>query len=263
MIRAEGLSFSYPAGEVFCQLNLEISAGEVLALVGPNGCGKSTFLKLLRGVLKPSAGQVFWEGRPVSSLSRREMAQRVAVVAQSHEIFFAYTVRELVAMGRYPHCSLWGGLSRADHERIEQVLEMTDIVHLATRPATDLSGGELQRVMLARALVQQTDVLLLDEATSHLDLIHRLTMSDLLQKLNREQGTTIVQVLHDLDLAAQTSHRVLMFSATGAVAAIGAPGEVLTADNIRSVFGVEVEVGVSPVSGVARIFPIRPARSRF
>ena len=258
MIRVEGLSFSYPAGEVFRQLQFEIRTGEILALVGPNGCGKSTFLKLLRGVLKPAAGQVLLGGRPVNSLSRREMAQRVAVVAQSHEIFFDYTVRELVAMGRYPHRSWWGDLSRADHQRIEQALVMTDVVHLATRPATDLSGGELQRVMLARALVQQTGLLLLDEATSHLDLIHRLTMSSLLQKLNQEQGTTIVQVLHDLDLAAQISHRILIFTANGAVAAIGPPGEVLTADNIRSVFGVEVEVGVSPESGVARIFPLRP-----
>lgn len=262
MILAEHLSFSYPAGPVFEELDVEVKAGEILSLVGPNGCGKSTFLKLLRGALKPAAGNISWNGKPLSSFSRRAMARMAAVVAQSNEVYFAYTVRELVAMGRFPHQPLLADLTAADHDKIEEVLSVTDVAHLAERPATDLSGGELQRVMLARALAQDTPVLLLDEATSHLDLIHCLTITDLLVRLNGENGTTIVQVSHDLNLAAETSHRILLFSEHGSVEALGTPGEVLSAENIKSVFGVDVEIGVSPGSGAPRIFPLRPSRIR-
>lgn len=260
MIRVEQLSFSYPAGPVFQGLALDVQAGEVLSLVGPNGCGKSTFLKLLRGALKPSVGSVSWEGRPVGTFSRREMAQRVAVVAQSNQAYFSYTVRELVAMGRFPHRPMFGELTGDDRDKVARALTVTDVGHLADRPATDLSGGELQRVMLARALAQDTPVLLLDEATSHLDLIHRLAISELLVQLNRENGTTIVQVSHDLDLAAETSHRILLFSGDGQVAALGTPGEVFTPANIKQVFGVDVEIGSSPDSGAPRIFPLRSSR---
>lgn len=260
MILVDQLHFSYPAGPVFQGLNVEVKAGEILSLVGPNGCGKSTFLKLLRGVLKPAAGEILWNGQPLSSFSRRAMAKMAAVVAQSNEVYFAYTVRELVAMGRFPHRPLLADLTAADFDKIEEVLAITDVAHLAERPATDLSGGELQRVMLARALAQDTPVLLLDEATSHLDLIHCLAISDLLVRLNRENGTTIVQVSHDLNLAAETSHRILLFSEQGSIAALGSPREVLSVENIKSAFGVDVEVGVSPDSGAPRIFPLRPSR---
>ncbi len=260
MILARELHFSYAAGPVFQGLDLEVNAGEILSLVGPNGCGKSTLLKLLRGALKPSAGNVFWHGKPVGSFSRRAMAKKAAVVAQSNEVYFAYTVRELVAMGRFPHRPLFADLTPTDRDKVQEVLSITDVAHLSERPATDLSGGELQRVMLARALAQETPVLLLDEATSHLDLIHCLDITDLLVRLNREQGTTIIQVSHDLNLAAETSHRILLFSASGGVAALGPPQEVFSAENIRSVFGVDVEIGFSPESGAPRIFPLRPSR---
>lgn len=260
MIRVEQLSFSYHASPIFNGLNLEVNSGEILSLVGPNGCGKSTFLKLLRGGLKPSKGNVFWNEKIVSSFSRRAMAKMAAVVSQSNGVYFAYTVRELVTMGRFPHRPLLADLSAADRDKVEQVLSITDVAHLAERPATDLSGGELQRVMLARALAQDTPVLLLDEATSHLDLIHRLAITDLLVQLNRDNGTTIIQVSHDLDLAAETSHRILLFSADGRVAALGAPSQVLTPEKIKSVFGVDVEIEVSPQTGAPRIYPLRSSR---
>ena len=260
MIHVEQLDFAYGKRPIFKDLDFEISSGEILSLLGPNGCGKSTFLKLMRGVLTPDRGDIIWDGQRIGSISRREMAKKVAVVAQSNEVYFSYTVRELVSMGRFPHRPLLAELSRDDYQKVDDALKITDVDELAERPATDLSGGELQRVMLARALAQQTPVLLLDEATSHLDLVHRLDITDLLVQLNKEQGRTIVQVSHDLDLAAEISHRILLFSADGRIAALGAPLEVVTSENIKAVFGVDVEIVVNEQTGAPRIVPLRPAR---
>lgn len=260
MIKVSQLQFSYGSGQVFSGLDLEVNSGEIISLLGPNGCGKSTFLKLMRGALKPGGGDVLWEGRSISSISRREMAKMAAVVAQSNDVHFAYTVRELVSMGRFPHRPLLAELSSLDYDKVDEALSITDVSALADRPATDLSGGELQRVMLARALAQDTPVLLLDEATSHLDLIHRLDITDLLLQLNKDQGRTIVQVSHDLDLAAEISHRILLFSADGQIAALGTPHEVVTPENIKAVFGVDAEVERSPQTGAPRIHPVRPLR---
>ena len=261
MIHVEQLHFAYGSRPIFNGLDLEIRSGEILSLLGPNGCGKSTFLKLLRGVMPAGKGDILWGGDSVGATSRREMAKMAAVVAQSNEVYFSYTVRELVSMGRFPHRPLLAELSREDYEKVDEALKITDVAALADRPATDLSGGELQRVMLARALAQETPVLLLDEATSQLDLIHRLDISDLLVQLNREQGRTIVQVSHDLDLAAEISHRILLFSADGRIAALGQPCEVVTPENIKAVFGVDAEVEVNPHTGQPRIYPLRRARS--
>jgi len=262
MIRVEQLHFAYGRRAIFSGLNLNVHSGEILSLLGPNGCGKSTFLKLLRGVLPSGQGDICWDSRSVKTISRREMARKAAVVAQSNEVYFSYTVRELVAMGRFPHRPLLAELSREDYGKVDEALRITDVVALADRPATDLSGGELQRVMLARALAQDTPALLLDEATSHLDLIHRLDITDLLVQLNREQGRTILQVSHDLDLAAEISHRILLFSAEGRIAALGSPVEVVTPENIKAVFGVDVEVILNEKTGAPRIFPLRSSRLR-
>ena len=257
MIRVEQMHFAYPAGPVLAGLGLGVEPGEILSIVGPNGCGKSTFLKLLRGVLKPTRGHIAWEGRSLNTFHRQEMAQKAAVVSQGSEVYFAYTVRELVAMGRFAHRTLLAAMTAVDRAKIDEAMAITDVEHLASRPATELSGGELQRVMLARALAQDTPALLLDEATSHLDLIHRLAISELLVQLNRETGKTILQVSHDLDLAAETSHRILLFSREGAIAALGEPAKVFTAENIRAVFGVEVAIEANPYSGAPRIYPLK------
>ncbi len=259
MIKVEQLHFAYGTRAVFNGIDLAIQEGEILSLLGPNGCGKSTFLKLLRGILRPAAGTVELEGQSVTSFSRKAMARKMAVVAQSCETYFAYTVRELVAMGRFPYRSLLADLTVADRCLVEKVMQTTDIAHLADRLATDLSGGELQRVMLARALAQETPVLLLDEATSHLDLIHRLSITDRLVHLNRDRGTTIIQVSHDLELAAEISHRVLLFDTEGRVAALGSPAEVFTPETIKQVYGVDVEIDTGRRSGALRIYPVRPS----
>lgn len=253
MIRVEGLRFAYGRRTVLDGFDLQVGKGEILGVLGPNGCGKSTLLRLLRGVLAPAAGRIRWDGRPLARISRRQMARLAAVVPQAAPAAFPFSVYEVVAMGRFAH---GGGLDGAGRKAVEAALADADIAHLARRPATALSGGELQRVLLARALAQQTPVLLLDEATSHLDLDHRLAIGELLRRRNRQLGTTVLQVSHDLDLTAETSHRLLLLSGEGEVVALGPPGEVLTAANLARVFRVEVKVEPNPYTGAPRVLPL-------
>jgi iron complex transport system ATP-binding protein len=256
MIRVEKLWFSYGSEPVLQGIDLQVRRGEILSILGPNGCGKSTLLRLMRGLLTPANGRVLWDGRSANHISRREMARLAAVVPQSTLVPFPYSVREMAAMARFAHRSGFDGHSAADRKAVDRALTMTDTLHLAQRPVTGLSGGEVQRVVLARALAQETPALLLDEATSHLDLDHRLGFAELLVRLNREHETTVIQVSHDLDLAAEISHRILLLSGDGKAAALGPPVEVLTPSTLRRVFGVEVKVEANPYTGAPRVFPM-------
>jgi iron complex transport system ATP-binding protein len=257
MIRVERLHFGYAGQPVLRDLDLQIRTGEILSILGPNGCGKSTLLRLLRGVLTPVRGRVLWQGQEAARLGRRAMAQLVAVVPQSSQAVFPYPVYEMVAMGRFARQSRFSGATAADRKAVSTALAITDTLHLTRRKITTLSGGELQRVLLARALAQQTPVLLLDEASSHLDLDHRLEFSELLLRLNREQGTTIVQVSHDLDQAAEISRRILLLAENGSPVALGAPTEVYSSANLRRTFRVEVKVETNPYTGTPRTYPLR------
>ncbi len=256
MIKVEQLHFCYAQKCLFYDLNLQFNKGEIISILGPNGCGKSTLLRLLRGNLAPETGRVLWHGKQVSTIPPREMATKVAVVPQSTQIDFPYSVSEMVAMGRYPHRrSLLEGSSKTDREAIRHALVVADILDLAERPVTQLSGGELQRVLFARALAQQADVLFLDEATSHLDIDHRLELSELLVRLNREQGTTIVQISHDLDLASAISDRILLLTRLGQVAGFDTPQRIMTPQNLQKVFKVSVSVAENPLTGTPQIVP--------
>ena len=256
MININNLSFSFDLKTVFDDLNFSVNRGEILSIIGPNGCGKSTLLRLLRGSLKAQSGNILWESTPIKNISAPEMARKVAVVPQSSTIYFPYKVREVVAMGRYPHRkNRLSFQNKTDQQAIEQALVMTDILHLADRQITQLSGGELQRALLARALAQNSSVLFLDEATSHLDIDHRLELTELLVRLNREQGITIVQISHDLDLAAATSTRILMLTEFGNIVAIGSPETVMTTANLQKIFRVNIEVETNSITGTPQIVP--------
>ncbi len=257
MIRVERLGFAYAEQAIFTGLDFTIERGETLSIIGPNGCGKSTLLRLLRGNLRPHRGEIRWDDRPLLQLSSKERARRIAVVPQSTTPGFSYSVRALVAMGRYPYRrNLLSFETAEDRRSIGRALAVTDMLQLADRPVNQLSGGELQRVLLARALAQESPVLFLDEATSQLDIDHKLEFCELLLRLQRERGTTIVQISHDLDLAATISNRILMLTQNGQVAAIGPPEPVITADNLRRVFRVNVKVASNPFTGTPQIFPL-------
>ena len=258
MIRVEKVSFGFPNRPLLEELTFSVNKGEVFGILGPNGCGKSTLLKLLRGMLQPSHGNIYCHRQPLATMTRQQISRTISVVTQSAEVTFPYSVIDTVSMGRYVHRQVFGGLSRSDHTAIRHALAVTDTLSLADRSVTALSGGELQRVFIARALAQKTPVLLLDEATSHLDIDHRLEIAELLLQQNREEGTTIIHVSHDLELTAEISQRILLFDSLGRVVAIGPPSQVLTRNNLRAAFRVEVAVEPSPFSGAPRIFPVFP-----
>ncbi|MFO7982238.1 MAG: ATP-binding cassette domain-containing protein [Desulfuromonadales bacterium] len=255
MISVEGMNFSYGRTPVLQEIDFRVEQGEILGIIGPNGSGKSTLLRLLRGLLTPAEGRILWDARSAHRISRRDMARRAAVVPQSTSASFPFTVRTMVAMGRYAR----GGSEAGSRKAVERALALADISHLAERSVTTLSGGELQRVYLGRALAQETPVLLLDEATSHLDLDHRIEINHVLRRLNDKSGTTVVQVSHDLDSAAESCHRLLLLDRKGRMAAIGTPQEVLTPQRLRQIFQVEIRVEPNPYTGAPRILPVPPS----
>lgn len=240
------------ADPVLRDFSFDLPRGEFLAVVGPNGCGKSTLVKLISRVLRPAAGRVMLAGRDLAGYKQRELARNLAVVAQETGMEFAFTVEEVVAMGRLPHLPRFRGESARDRQVVQEAMRATGTLHLKDRPATELSGGERQRVMVARALAQEPSLLVLDEPTAHLDIAHQVELLDLTRRLNRERGLTVVAVLHDLNLAAQYAHRLLMMK-DGAVFAAGAPAEVVTEEHVAAVYGSRVKVTRHPEEGTPHV----------
>ena len=248
--RVERVRFSYSGAEpVLDGIDLDVHRGTLHVLAGPNGSGKSTLLRLLAGLLEPRAGRIELSGRPVSALGRRAVAREVALVPQSVELAFPFTVAEYVLLGRTPHHARPWFDSAGDVRAARTALEATGVLPLSRRPYGSLSGGERQRVVVARALCQEPALLLLDEPTAHLDLRHQVALLDLLALRVRRDGLTCVVVTHDLNLAARCCDTVTLLR-TGEIAASGSPAEVLTPSRLRTVFGVEVAHGSLPGSDV-------------
>ncbi|HYG58533.1 MAG TPA: ABC transporter ATP-binding protein, partial [Symbiobacteriaceae bacterium] len=217
-----------------------------------NGCGKSTLVKALSRCLRPMAGRVLLDGKDVVGLRSREIARKVAVVAQETTVEFDFTVEEVVAMGRLPHLARFRGETEQDRQVVREAMAATDTLHLAERLITSLSGGERQRVMVARALAQEPQLLILDEPTAHLDIAHQVELLDLTRRLNRERGLTVIAVLHDLNLAAQYAGRLLMMREGGRYAE-GTPAEVVTEANVAAVYGSRVKVSNHPEEGTPHV----------
>lgn len=240
-ISIERLRFAYNGAEIIRGIDLSIERGSFHSLLGPNGSGKTTLVKLISGVLMPTSGSVRIFDESISNMSRRNIARKLAVVPQGTHVAFPFTAVEVVLMGRAPHL---GGLSlegAVDNEIAREAMEMTHTWEFRNRTMAQLSGGEAQRVILARALAQRTDVLLLDEATVFLDIKHQIEIMELIEKQNRERGITVLAVTHDLNMAARFAHRVTLIK-EGTIFAEGTPESALTASNIHEVFGVRVEV---------------------
>ncbi len=255
MLEARGLRLAYRRRVVIGHLDLAVTAGQCLVLAGPNGSGKSTLLRGLGRLLRPAAGAVLLDGRPLARWSPRDLARRLAVLPQSPETPADLTVEQLVALGRHPHQPFLSLPSAADRAAVDEALAWTDLQPLAGRRLADLSGGERQRAWIALTLAQQTDLLLLDEPTTYLDLGHAMAVLDLVRRLNRERGVTVVMALHDLSQAARYADRLVLL-ANGAIAADGPPASVLTAAAIARVFGVEVEV-MTASNGTPVLVPVR------
>ena len=256
-IEASGLSFSYRRAPVFLGFDLRVETGTMTALLGPNGSGKTTFVRLAAGSLRPAAGRVSVFGDDVAKLHPRERARRLAVVPQESHPAFEATVLEMVLLGRFAHLGFLGLESDEDLAIARAALARTDASHLADRSFDALSGGERQRVLLARALAQQSRLLLLDEPTAFLDLQHRLEVHALLVDLVRRDGLTVLVVSHDLNLAARYADRLVLLRC-GTIAADGSPEDVLRPESIREVYRVDVEIARDPMTGRPYVVPLRP-----
>lgn len=252
ILRAEKVDFAYHNGLVLEDVSFALGKSGLTALIGPNGSGKTTLLKVSSGVLSPLRGRVLLDGREVQQFSRREIAQRISVVPQNLEVPYAFTVRQMVLLGRTPYVRPWRGLAPHDLRVAEEAMERVGVRELGLRPFPELSGGEKQMVILAMALAQEPQVLLLDEPTVHLDIHHQLAVLELVKSLNREEGLTILAVIHDLNLAALYFDRLLLLN-HGHLVADGTPAEVLQKDRIAQVFGTQVEVQKHPATDAPQI----------
>lgn len=261
-LQVAALSFGYGETRVLEGISLEVAAGEMVALLGPNGSGKSTLLNLLGGVLGGRGGRLTGElrldGSSLAQLPPRDRARRIALVPQTVPIPFAFTVREWVSLGRTPYLSPFGGEREADRAAVEQALEAAQVAALADRLIGEVSGGERQRAALALALAQEPSVLLLDEATAHLDLQHQLSLLQLVRRLNREQGLTVLAAIHDPNLAALWFDRLLLLHERRIVAD-GTPDAVLRSELLEQVFHTRVQVLRHPTADVPLIALEPPA----
>jgi iron complex transport system ATP-binding protein len=248
--------YRYPGAEAdaLCGVSLGARAGEVTAVLGPNGSGKTTLVRVALGVLAPSAGSAAILGRPALSWSRRALARVVGVVTQREENLFPQRVRETVLLGRYAHLSLWGREREADHAAVRRALAQSDALPLAERWIWTLSGGEYQRVRLARALAQEPQLLVLDEPTLSLDVRHEMELFLLVRALADRDALAVVLITHHVNLAARFADRVLLL-AEGRAAGSGTPAEVLTRATVEQVFAWPVSI--TPFEGAPQIIPLR------
>ena len=254
-LTAEGLTLGYGDRTVVDDLDLVVPPGGITAVVGPNACGKSTLLRSMSRLLAPREGRVLLDGKAVHRTPAKELARTLGLLPQSPVAPEGITVADLVGRGRHPHHGILSRWTRADDEAVAQALDVTATTSLADRAVDELSGGQRQRVWIAMALAQHTDVLLLDEPTTFLDVSHQVEVLDLLTDLNRTRGTTVVMVLHDLNLAARyADHLVAM--ANGTIHAAGSPAQVLTEEVVRAVFGIDSLVVDDPVSGRPLMLPV-------
>ncbi|MFH1156218.1 MAG: ABC transporter ATP-binding protein [Pseudomonadota bacterium] len=262
-IRVTDLSWAYGSTTVLSHVDFSVDASSFFTIIGPNGSGKSALMRLLAGVMKTAGDQILISGMPLNRYSGRVLARTVAYVPQSVSIEFPFSVEELVLLGRSPRQGILGMTTEEDHEIARQAMVFTDSLHLAGRRMDQISGGERQRVFIARAICQKPEIMLLDEPASALDFAHQIRLMDLLERLRTETGVTIVMVSHDINLAALYADAMLLLSRGGVVRA-GKPDQVLDPGTLESVFGCLFIVETNPLRPVPRIFPVpEKYRNRF
>jgi iron complex transport system ATP-binding protein len=247
MLSIVNLVCGYDSGFLLKDVNIEIKRGEMLGIIGPNGCGKTTLLRAISGALKPRSGMISFEGRNMREIGIREMAKNIAVVAQGAETALM-TVEDYVLLGRMPYFGRMQFIESENDVRIaHEAMELTDSIKFKDHPVGRISGGELQLAQIARALAQQPKLLLLDEPTAHLDITHQVGILDLVRRLNRKFGLTVIMVLHDLNLAGEYCNRLVLMS-QGAAYKTGLPEEVLDYRIIEDVYKTVVVVEKNPLS---------------
>jgi iron complex transport system ATP-binding protein len=254
MLDVNSLSVSYNGHDILAEVSLHVSAGEILAVIGPNGAGKTTLVRAISGVLPPRRGSIQVDGIDLLKLSPVQRARYLAVVPQARQLPAAFTVQQTVLLGRTPYLGWLGRPSQADQHLVNQALQYTRLTSLAGRRTGELSGGEQQRILLARALAQDAPVLLLDEPTTHLDLEHQSNFLNLVLSLTRQKNLAVLIVLHDLNLAGLYADRIALLVG-GRIHTSGTPQQVLTAHNLSAVYNVPVNVIPHPEYGTPMVLP--------
>lgn len=247
-LNGEQVKIGYGDTTIINNLDVEVPDGKVTSIIGPNGCGKSTLLNALSRLLSIKDGAIHLDGQSIHAQSTKEIAKKIAILPQSPEVADGLTVGELVSYGRFPHQKGFGRLTAEDKKEIDWALSVTGTSEFRHRSINDLSGGQRQRVWIAMALAQRTDIIFLDEPTTYLDICHQLEILELVQKLNKEQGCTIVMVLHDINQAIRFSDHLIAMK-EGNIVANGTTQEVLTKDILEKVFNIDVVLDEDPRTG--------------
>ncbi|NLV88262.1 MAG: ABC transporter ATP-binding protein [Tissierellia bacterium] len=253
-IEVENLQFGYKE-KIIDDISFKIKEGQFVSLIGPNGSGKSTIIKLLNHIYSPWKGKILIDNKDINSFSKKELARKISLVPQNTLIDYDFTVEDIVLMGRYPYKKRFERYDEKDYEAVHRALKATNTFHIKGKIITEISGGERQRVIIAKALAQGTPIILLDEPTSHLDLNHQMEILNLLKKLNEEKKTTIIIAIHDINLASRYSDEIIILN-MGKVIDNGVPEKVITKENMEKVYGVKVAIEKNKHTNSLSITPI-------
>ncbi len=253
--RAENITAGYDQKTILHDVSVTIPSNEISIIIGANGCGKSTLLKTMARLIKPTSGQVTIDGKPIQKIPPKYLARVLGLLPQSPIVPEGITVADLVGRGRFPHQSFLKGWSKKDYEAVAEAMEMMNITEFADCHIDELSGGQRQRVWIAMALAQQTDILFLDEPTTYLDITYQVEILDLLTDLNVKYGTTIVMVLHDINLSARYANYIFALQ-EGKLVAEGSPSAIITSSLIKDIFALDCMVIQDPVSNSPSVVPI-------
>lgn len=254
-LQVENLQFGYRKDLVLKEISFNIEKGKFVSIIGPNGSGKSTLLKTINQLYSPSQGNILIDGNDINRLKKKELARKIALVPQDTLIDYEFTVEDIVLMGRHPYKGRFQKENENDYKIVNEALKMTNTLHLKDRVITEISGGERQRVIIAKALAQKPSIILLDEPTSHLDINHQIEILNLLKRLNKETGTTIVIVIHDINLASRYSDEIIMLN-EGEILGMGSPEKVITKNNIEFAYELKVEIEKNKYTNSLYLTPI-------
>lgn len=252
---AKGLSYAYDGATVLNNLSFTVSSGEFFIVIGPNGSGKTTLMKMIAGLIKLQNGELEIKGQSVKKYKRKILARKIAFVPQQVPTDFPFVVKDVVLFGRSPHLGTFGLESAADIHLAEQAMQFTEIIHLAHRRLNQLSGGECQRVFIARAICQAPDIIVLDEPTASLDIAHQLRIMDMMEKMKQEKNITVIMVSHDVNLAAMYADTLMLIN-KGKQVRVGPPLDVLTYETLESVYGCTLLVDENPLDKLPRVTPV-------
>ena len=254
-LKVSHLNFSYDDVEALEDVSLDVESTQILGIIGPNGSGKTTLLKCINRKLRPRYGTILIDTKNISNFSRKEIARNIDVVPQVSSISFSFLVSDIVSMGRYAYLSRFGRETEKDLSAVKSSLELTGTAHLSNRFINEISGGEYQRVIIARALAQESKILLLDEPTLHLDINHQIEILELVRSLARKRNLAVIMVLHDLNLSARFADRLLLLN-KGRVYKAGSVEEVLQPENIEKVFRIKVKIIRDTETNILSVLPV-------